>query len=414
MIHLLLFETLQPLYQVQPPDAQFQLSGLIFSPDNLRFVEIRRQSCNIWEPLALVPKDRFDDNSGGPNPQVTPQESAVSHTHNIKWRQVVSIIQATERGLFFVGRQDGTIDICDGRTGGVVKKLRPGCGFARIKQMGWNEGKALLLSADAHNRCVVARLDFGGPDTEAHETVLLDHREGEIIRQALLSPDGASILLRTDRGVKLIAVDEGDVKAELEIPPGCWATHLSDSSLILMLGETHIQLYDWSSLTRLSLPEGIQINGPDISLSKMNGAWACRLGSAYLVNCSNSALPQKAEFVALELSKLTPENTDLELQLRVLPGLHVRAVIGVLKSVVYFLDTTGWVCSIGLKSLRQTTHFARHFFIPMTWHLGGDTAISLISKTAVAFAKGEELVVFYGLLEFEAKVPLGEESVRIA
>jgi hypothetical protein len=43
----------------------------------------------------------------------------------------------------------------------------------------------------------------------------------------------------------------------------------------------------------------------------------------------------------LELSKLTPESTELEVQLRVLQGLHVRAIIGIFKSVVYFLDTTG-------------------------------------------------------------------------
>jgi hypothetical protein len=116
----------------------------------------------------------------------------------------------------------------------------------------------------------------------------------------------------------------------------------------------------------------------------------------------------------LELSKLTPESTALEVQLRVLQGLHVRAIIGIFKSVVYFLDTTGWVCPIGLKSLRQTTHFVRHFFILMTWHLGGDTAIGLISETAVAFAKGEQLVVFHGLLEFEEKVPLWEESMCLA
>lgn len=416
MIHLLLFETLQPLYRVQPPDERSRLCGLTFSADNLRFFEVRRQCCNVWEPLVLVPKHRSDDSSSEPqSEEVAPQEPTSSYAHNFKWRQAIAMIQATERDLFFAGRQDGTIDICEGSTAEPTQKLRLHGGLVRIKQMGWNESKGLLLSVDANNRCVVTRLVFSERKGEAHVTVILDHREGEVIRQALLSPDGASVLVRTDSRVKLIAVDGDSVVAELESPPSCWAGHPVDSSVLLSLGEPHINLFDWSSLGRLSTPGGIRIVDYDAALSDMSGTWASRSGSTYLVHCLNSILLRKphATFAAFEASKLTSNSEEVQFQLRMFPRLHVRAVIGVLKSTIYFLDTTGWVCSVGLKNLRQTTHFTRHFFIPPTWHMGSEVVIGLISKTAVAFARGEQLIVFHGFLEFEEKVPLEAQTALV-
>jgi hypothetical protein len=418
MIHLLLFETLQPLYRIQPSDERSRLCGLAFSANNLRLFEIRGQSCNVWEPLVLVPKDRSDDSSSEPqSEEVAPQEPGSAFAHAFQWRQAITIIQPTERGLFFVGRQDGTVDICDGNTGEPTKKLRLHGGFARIKQLGWNDTKSLLLSVDANNRCIVTRLTFSPHDKEPQATGVLDHRERDIVRQALLSPDAASILVRTDSSLKLIAVGGGAVLAELESPATFCSSHPSNPSLIIAFGVGSIHLFDWASLKRLSPDEGIPVAGfdasPDLSMTSLNGAWFGRPGSAYLAQCTEFSRHQTTCFLALDGSKLTPESSEVELQAYFPHKLHVRTVIGVVKSTLYFLDTKGWVSSIGLKSLRLATHYTRHFFIPPTWHMGGDVVVGMVSKTAVAFARGEQLIVFHGFLEFEEKVPLGEEKALV-
>jgi hypothetical protein len=115
--------------------------------------------------------------------------------------------------------------------------------------------------------------------------------------------------------------------------------------------------------------------------------------------------------LALDASKVAPGIEELDhIQERIFHSLHVRKIIGILKSTLYFMDKTGWVCSLGLKNLLHATHYTRHFFIPLTWHVGDTLVISVLSKTAVAFARGEDLIVFHGFLEFEEKVLLEEDS----
>jgi hypothetical protein len=412
-IHLLLFETLQPLYRVQPPDEDYQLRGLAFSADNLQFFEVRGQCCNLWEPLALVPKDKSDDSSSEPqSEEVAPQEPGSSSSRAVQWRQAITVIQATERGLCFVGRENGTTDVCDGSTGDSVRQLRLPGGFARITHMNWNEANSLLLSVDVNNRCIVTRLSSSKQDMQPHATTVLDHRERTVVRQALLSSDATSVLLRTDSRLKLIDIDGGSVTADVEFAANFCASHPSDASLLFAFQPDRLHILDWGSLNRLSDPDGIPIAGETSppGLSSMNGPWFGRAGSAYLVRCFDLPSRHTTCLAVLDASRLTSESKEASIQVRALPKLHVRAVVGVLKSALYFLETTGWVCSVGLKNWGRATHYTRHFFIPPTWHMGGDVVIGMISKTAVAFARGEQLVVFHGFVELEEKVPFEEEK----
>jgi hypothetical protein len=82
----------------------------------------------------------------------------------------------------------------------------------------------------------------------------------------------------------------------------------------------------------------------------------------------------------------------------------------VLESTLYFLDMSGWMCSIELGDLAVATYYTRHFFIPPTWHTGGPVVISLVSKTTVAFARGKDLVMFHGYLDLEMRVCFKAEA----
>lgn len=86
--------------------------------------------------------------------------------------------------------------------------------------------------------------------------------------------------------------------------------------------------------------------------------------------------------------------------------MSIQHLIGCLGSSLFFLDAGGWVCSINRKNLKEANHYTRHFFIPLTWRIGSNPVVKIISKTALAFGRGEQLIVFHGFLEFEEKVPL--------
>jgi hypothetical protein len=81
------------------------------------------------------------------------------------------------------------------------------------------------------------------------------------------------------------------------------------------------------------------------------------------------------------------------------------SVIGCLKSTLFFLDTSGWICSISLKNMQDANHYSRHFFIPLTWRTGPEVVIRVLSKSTVAYGRGEQLVVFQGFLDFDEPVP---------
>jgi WD40 repeat protein len=410
IIHLVLFETLQPLYCVQPPDQEYQLHGLTFSADNLRLFEIRREYCTIWEPLALMMKEESDDSSSELPSEQSAMQGPSLFARFFEWSQAITAIEATDRGVFFVGRKRGTIDVCDGSTGDLMEAFRIHHASAQTKHMSWIGANNLLLHSDLNNRCTVNRWYFDLEKKQSLAFLVLDHREREeVIRQALLRPDGTSVLLRTDSRLKLISLDGGAVRAEVEFAATFCASHPSNPSLLIVFQPERVYVLEWNCLARLPKEEGIPMVGfdPSIGLFQMNGPWFGRAGSVYLLQFFDVPSYHTICLGVLDASKLTPETKEADIQVRALPKLHIRAVVGVLKSTLYFLEATGWVCSVGLKNWGHATHYTRHFFIPPTWHMG-DVAIGMISKTAVAFAMGMQVIIFHGFVELEEKVPFEE------
>lgn len=415
-INLFLFETLQLLYRVQSPNERFWTSGLAFSSDNLRLFEIRGPCCNVWEPLALASHSLYDVSSELQAEEFVLEESVASRTCSFHWESIAAI-QPTERNLIFVGRNDGIIDILAESTGNSIKKLQLHGSRTPIKHMDWNESKNILLSVDRSCHCIVTRLSFDNEDGAPHASVLLDHRDRSVTTQALLSPDASKVLILSSEALKVVMIDEGSVKLEIISPTSGFkfcATHPSDSSLLMVFGGTHIHLFDWNSLDRLSTAEGIPIVGPEAPLPDLNGSWAVSSGStrpAYLVHRLTS---HAAGFAAVDLAQVTRETREVELRVHTFDTLRVQAMVGVCRSTLYFIDMEGWVCSIDVRNVPQVGHYLRHFFMPPSWQTGRRPIVQLISETALAFARTEQLIVVDGFLDFEEKVSLEDPGAALA
>lgn len=226
----------------------------------------------------------------------------------------------------------------------------------------------------------------------------------------LLSPDGDSVFICTNTKIRLLALTDNTVREEVEFPLSFWATHPTDRSLLVAFQANILHLFDWCSLKRVSIEGGIPITSihvpPDTRSSIFDVAWIGGVSSAHAVFCVHSLQQSIAGLAALEASNITPETKELAAQALTLDTVHVRDVVGIYRSTLYFTDTTGWMCSLGLKSLYRATHYTRHFFIAPTWYIGEKPVIKVLSKTAVAFARGEHMIVLHGFLDFEEKVPL--------
>ncbi|KAK4186217.1 hypothetical protein QBC35DRAFT_501687 [Podospora australis] len=406
-VHLFSFETLQPLYTIPRPDEQFRICGIAFSADNLRFFDIRGHCCNVWEPSVLIPKDRSDDSSSEPqSEEVIMQEPVTSQAHVFQWGQSITTIHPTDGSLFFVGRQNGTVDICDINTGAAVDNIALHDRFTEIQHLAWNEAKRILVSVDVTGRCIVSHLPQKSKGEKQKIDRLLDHRERKLVGQVMVCSDGGSILICSDANIKLLAVAGGSVKGEIKLPGSFLTSHPTDPKLFVALQSEVLHLFRWDSLEHETDTRGVVISGFTTLLATGNEAWFGCAGSTYLARglAELGCLP--SGFAALDASKLNSSTTEVKLQTQELNTFKVQAILGVLKSSLYFLDAKGWVCSVSLKSLQEAIQYTRHFFIPPTWHTGGDVVIRILSKSAVAFARNEQLFVFHGFLEFEEKVAM--------
>lgn len=411
-VHLFAFETLQPLYRIERPNEDFRIQGLVFSSDNLRLFDIRGQCCNVWEPLVLIPRGGSDDSSSEPHSEeVVNHDTVASVAHFFHWGEAITTIESALDGMvLLVGRQDGTIDICESATGEVMEKLILHDSHAPIHQVNWNDKERILFSMDISGRCILTKVELDlMKRTQIRVTKRLDHKEqAGCPLQAIQSPQGLSILLRTSTCVKVIAASGDAIQVAItenttlhrRFLDAWWIVHPSDPSCVLALGDGRVDIFDWFTLQPLTSIDGILADG----IKGRGGLpWISRSSSPYVGSGVADTVTQSCHITALDASQTKPETKTVAFHTRKIEALGLQAVIGLIRSTLYFLDSSGWVCSISLKNLDRATSFTRHFFIPPTWHTGGHVIINVISKTAVAFARGEKLIVFHGFLEFDEK-----------
>ncbi|RYO92405.1 hypothetical protein DL766_000375 [Monosporascus sp. MC13-8B] len=145
------------------------------------------------------------------------------------------------------------------------------------------------------------------------------------------------------------------------------------------------------------------------SLSPLtSGMWVSRLGYNIIAGAWRLE-EQDTGFMILGAANIGPDTTQLEVALvRKKLHPHIKVAIGLFRSALFFLDTRGWVCSIGVKAIADVKFYTRHFFIPPAWQTAPQLALKVITKNSVAFAHQDQLKIFHGFLDFEEKVYFGD------
>lgn len=408
-IYLFSFGTLQLLYQIERLDEHLRIHDIVFSADDLRIFDIRGRACNTWAPSILARKgESVDGFSESHHDKIVSPEPPTSLAHAFRWGEAITAIEHTAQGTFlFVGRQDGTIDICEPNTGGVVEKLKLHNSFTEIQHMDWNEEQKYLLSVDNTGRHIVTRLSLAGKDTKSHSSRLLDHQERGSVRQVFLGVKAEYLLTHTKSSVKVMRLDGNILAEDTSLLDYWWMRHPSNSSCLVGICGNNFYLFEWCSLKKLSEAGGIPYPIADPPTSALGTApWVTGERSGYFAQGVVRSPLQTVDLAAFDASKLTTDTNETELHVLRCDSLNIMSLLGCLKSSLFFLDTGGWVCSISLKNLSKATHYTRHFFIPLAWRTGANMVTKIVSKTVVAFGRGEQLFVFHGFLEFEEKVAL--------
>ncbi|KXH26488.1 hypothetical protein CSAL01_05411 [Colletotrichum salicis] len=308
-IYLFLFETLQPIYQIERPDDQLRI-------------------------------------------------------YNI-WGEAITAIEPADDRFLLVGRQDGTIDSLD-----------------------WNADNSTLLSVDTTGRHILTKIASLGRASRTRTTRLLDRRNDGNISQVILSSNAESLLVCTGSSAKLIGIDGNLMGEEKDLNGTWWIKHPSSPSHLLAFQESHVHIYEWSTLHKAGTEIRISSIIPQSLLPKVHHAWISGTGSAYLAEGLPHSPEQATGIVADEASKIMTTTEMIASQSLRMTSAPIQCVIGCIRSSLFFLDTAGWVCSISPRHLAEASHFTRHFFVPLTWlpmATNLNVSVALISLTVTSY-----------------------------
>ncbi|KAH0536563.1 hypothetical protein FGG08_006571 [Glutinoglossum americanum] len=411
-IQLYDFETLRLMYSITAED--YHIRALAFSSNSLRFFDIGGSHCNIWEPSVLVRRVELEDNYSEPCSDDAPNAAQLVSAK--LWDDSLTITAIADHhydDFVFCGRENGSVVVFDTKTGKAMQELYCQVKNIAVSLLEWNHQESVLASTDVSSRFTARKITREISGSWKTSEPLIDDRVDQAIRQILLSPNGKQLLVSTALSENLYSLDEKPIQHLARIDsasrqmPKKWINNPSDRTNLLQFDGPVVRIFSWNSLEEISAANGISLDIDDVELpltellSSSQGqsicarfsAPRCRRGSSQLRVWTASELHSGTGVVAFraDYGQLAA---------------GIKAIVGVYKTSLLFLDHNGWICSVSIEGVGMEKSYTRHFFIPYGWHSSGDLIFRCSSKGAVVLARRDEIAVFHRGLDFEEKVAL--------
>ena len=432
-IKLFDFRTLQPLYRVTL--SADGIAALAFTGDGLRLMDLRGAQANVWEPSALVRKwgyteddcKEFSSEARAPISQ-GPGLSTVDHLGDI-----TTMAPAYADTLAICGNNSGSIGVHDlGSAETAFQELyKHGGGFMEILALNWNEAQQIVASVDVSSRIKVMRVSKGLPNRVTVLEELLDAELGfaRSVKQLLISPDGASLLVSSDTADFLWSLRTKALLASRETErrrSWRWFTHPQNSAEVILLEGPTLQSFLWGTLGTFSKVAEVRIvvgdhefldlehmivntNGNNLVLKILrecgrgNSAPLSRVkeSSLHTVDLSGLGSEQHSIFpMPLFPTEGIKNNPNVDILLGTVP-----VVFG--GCLLIFISESGWICSVNFDTPAPYESFQRHFFIPFAWLSTRATIISTVTaRKDILFVRGHEVAVVRKGLEAVEVVPI--------
>jgi hypothetical protein len=168
------------------------------------------------------------------------------------------------------------------------------------------------------------------------------------------------------------------------------------------------KIYSWIDLEELTKSEGVQINRTCAPLIRNSEVRTQYRGSDILIELVKSNWDPTSWILECWQAKDFERAAS---SVSALPGFEEQGprveylIVVTDNTVLYYLDTDMWVCSLDLKEFPISKTVNRHFFIPSDWRsTSGDMLFQLTSKEVFLFAKQSELMVIKRGLSYSEQV----------
>jgi len=382
---------------------------IAFSVDSLRFLDIRGFKCRVWEPAALVRK-RVQDERDTSDSSVA---KSVSVTAEIHQEPDISALICHPSGDFvFCGKQDGTVAVYSATDGLQVCVLYRHTTETAVTSITFGSTSCIIVSADESGRVMICQLVFSS-NQWSKTSLLADVQSGHPVQGLVLSPEnrhviicsGKTIELRAVTGEQIVTVTTASQKPQQAIQ------HPNFESALIVSDHSAAHIYSWTGLTQLSIEQGIALNSDQATDTFPYSRILC--SKELVVQLSKASHTSKdSNFSCWHSSdfKLDPVLTAIVQQGGLANlGSKIEHIIAITGTLLLFLDTDLWVCSLDLKTFCNTLQFKRHFFIPLDWQVAsGEMLFQFTSKNDFVFAKRHELIVISRGLNFSEPVTMSQ------
>lgn len=387
------------LYQI---DAHgFCVKALAFSQDSLQFMALHGSQCRIWEPSALVRKDKSEDlgDTSSVQAQTVYIDTRVS-------REITAIACHPLDNIVFCGKDDGTVSVYHTSNGKQISQLYIHTKGLAVTKLIWGSKEDILVSTDLSSRFMVRKIQQKGLKCwEASEPVIDTHTQ-HAINQVILSPDNNYVLISTELADFLWDIEGRLVRSLTSQLRSTWrwANHPADSQRLIYFSPVSTCIRNWSNLEVLETLDGsldrISLGAQEVIQTVL----PCCNGKKLVVELW---LHKWSHFASRLLILNTPSAQDGEPSLSSFGDMSAAVAypIGILGNELFFLDREMFVCSVDIEA--SDSCYFRHFFIPYDWFDSTSRPLCHItSGKDIVFGKRGELAVIKGGFSSKERVPL--------
>jgi len=306
-----------PIYHLNSED---RISQILFSPDTVRFYDLRGSYCNVWEPeclrrLSEMTSEQVSNAEGTSkdsfwSDRETAISTPISFLTSERYAESKPAVTFVEPGrntddLIAYAKGDYTLNVYDSssnRRHEIVKnmvKLQP-------EYLAWSRAHDHLAYSLSYGAATVLSVSVsnGAERAVLTEAVCTEKKpkDGGRIQQLLFDSTGTRLLVCRVNKSQVLSIPDGAVLAEHCTPDGeaaKWQRHPSETEYLIRISSLEIAIFCWNNLEQKNI---FTIRATDLSpkpdMQKSNDA------IAKSINDNNT------NFDALSVNEISPTTLD--------------------------------------------------------------------------------------------------------
>ncbi|KAI4263424.1 MAG: hypothetical protein L6R42_001427 [Xanthoria sp. 1 TBL-2021] len=258
------FADFSVIYQLSSDDL---LMGLAFSPDCLRFYDLRCgmvNSVNAWEPNSLL---RFSDTEEAGSDLAS--ETAISMSvgqvseARLEHFDVISSLAACPNGkCVCVGTDDGSVQLRS-----TIGSDRVEAGkfnnFMEVSHVAWSQDSQYMVAADLSGDIMLSQIEIAdyGHLTETTQIMPLRNLKLDLDEQAiheiLFNSDSRLLLIVASQSGHIWSLKDASLCASEKLADGQlrkWVSHPTHHELLLGVGSADVRVFGWQDLLECREP----------------------------------------------------------------------------------------------------------------------------------------------------------------